>query len=76
MRLRRALGLFLCVATGLRAADLAGKIQHVLDSATGMKRGFLGLQIVNLGTGDVLFESNADHLFVPASNSKLFTTTC
>src|SRR5580704_6662253 len=74
MSLRRALCLFLCLVGGLGAADLAGKIQRVLDSATGLRRGFLGLQIVNLGTGDVLFESNEDHLFVPASNSKLFTT--
>lgn len=65
---------FLCLAGGLAAAELPGKIQRVLDGATGMRRGFLGLQIVNLETGAVLFESNAEHLFVPASNSKLFTT--
>lgn len=74
MSLRRALCVFLCVVHGLGAADLASKIQRVLDSADGLRSGFLGLQIINLKTGDVLFESNADHLFVPASNSKLFTT--
>jgi D-alanyl-D-alanine carboxypeptidase/D-alanyl-D-alanine-endopeptidase (penicillin-binding protein 4) len=74
MKLGRTLCIFLFLLGGLAAADLPGKIQRVLDGATGMRRGFVGLQIVNLGTGAVLFESNADHLFVPASNSKLFTT--
>ncbi len=74
MSLRGTLCSFLCLAGGLAAAELPGKIQRVLDGATGIRRGFLGLQIVNLGTGAVLFESNAEHLFVPASNSKLFTT--
>jgi D-alanyl-D-alanine carboxypeptidase/D-alanyl-D-alanine-endopeptidase (penicillin-binding protein 4) len=74
MSLRRTLCSFLCLLGGVAAADLPGKIQHVLDGATGMRRGFVGLQIVNLRTGAVLFESNADHLFVPASNTKLFTT--
>jgi D-alanyl-D-alanine carboxypeptidase/D-alanyl-D-alanine-endopeptidase (penicillin-binding protein 4) len=74
MSLRRTLCSFLCLLTALAAAELPEKIQRVLDGAAGMRRGFLGLQIVNLGTGAVLFESNADHLFVPASNSKLFTT--
>jgi D-alanyl-D-alanine carboxypeptidase/D-alanyl-D-alanine-endopeptidase (penicillin-binding protein 4) len=74
MSLRRTLCSFLCLLGGLAAAELPDKIQRVLDGATGMRRGFLGLQIVNLETGAVLFETNADHLFVPASNSKLFTT--
>jgi D-alanyl-D-alanine carboxypeptidase/D-alanyl-D-alanine-endopeptidase (penicillin-binding protein 4) len=74
MKLQRTLYIFLFLLGGLAAADLPGKIQRVLDGATGMRRGFVGLQIVNLGTGAVLFESNADHLFVPASNTKLFTT--
>jgi D-alanyl-D-alanine carboxypeptidase/D-alanyl-D-alanine-endopeptidase (penicillin-binding protein 4) len=73
MTLRRTLCAFLCVLGGLAAAELPDKIQRVLDGAS-LRRGFLGIQIVNLGTGAVVFESNADHLFVPASNSKLFTT--
>jgi serine-type D-Ala-D-Ala carboxypeptidase/endopeptidase (penicillin-binding protein 4) len=78
MRLQRAIALNFCLTAGLAASELAGelagKIQRTLDAATGLRRGYLGLQIVHLGTGEVLFESNADRLFVPASNSKLFTT--
>jgi len=73
MRLRGAICLVLCVLGGLRAASLPEKIQTVLDTATGLRRGYLGVEIVDLSTGTVVFASNADRLFVPASNSKLFT---
>jgi len=73
-KLRRTVFSFLCLLGALAAAELPVKIQRVLDGATGVRRGFLGLLIVNAATGDVLFESNQTHLFVPASNSKLFTT--
>jgi D-alanyl-D-alanine carboxypeptidase/D-alanyl-D-alanine-endopeptidase (penicillin-binding protein 4) len=35
---------------------------------------FLGIQITRLSDGKTLYARNADHLFVPASNTKLFTT--
>ena len=62
-----------CLASVLGAAELPAKIQEALDAATAIRRGLLGLQIVNLKSGEIVFESNSDRLFVPASNSKLFT---
>src|SRR5260370_66562 len=56
------------------SAGLPAKIQQVLDASIRVQRGFLGLAIVNLASGEVVFESNSSHLFVPASNTKLFTT--
>ena len=38
-------------------------------------RGFWGIEIVSLDTGKVLYSQNADKLFTPASNTKLFTTS-
>ena len=35
---------------------------------------FWGVKVVSLDTHQVLFQQNADKLFVPASNTKLFTT--
>jgi D-alanyl-D-alanine carboxypeptidase/D-alanyl-D-alanine-endopeptidase (penicillin-binding protein 4) len=58
----------------LAAAGLPSKIQQILDAATTIRRGFLGLEIVDLKSGEILFESNSERLFIPASNSKLFTT--
>jgi D-alanyl-D-alanine carboxypeptidase/D-alanyl-D-alanine-endopeptidase (penicillin-binding protein 4) len=37
-------------------------------------KGDWGLLIVDAQTGETLYEKNADHYFVPASNMKLFTT--
>ena len=56
------------------AGDLPSKIKKTLAGATQIRRGFLGIEIVDLVTGDTVFEINSDRLFVPASNAKLFTT--
>ena len=74
MNLLRTLALFWFLISALPAAGLPAKIQQVLDASTRVQRGFLGLAIVNLASGEVVFESNSSHLFVPASNTKLFTT--
>ena len=39
-----------------------------------VSRGFWGIEIVSLKDGSVLYSMNADKLFTPASNTKLFTT--
>ena len=39
-----------------------------------LARGFLGVEIVSLRTGKPIFSLNADKMFTPASNTKLFTT--
>jgi D-alanyl-D-alanine carboxypeptidase/D-alanyl-D-alanine-endopeptidase (penicillin-binding protein 4) len=69
----RRLSALLCLTGVLAAAELPAKIQRVLDAATAIRRGFLGVVISDLDSGKNLFESNADRLFVPASNAKLFT---
>jgi serine-type D-Ala-D-Ala carboxypeptidase/endopeptidase (penicillin-binding protein 4) len=39
-----------------------------------MATAFVGIRVVSLSDGRVLYERNQDHLFAPASNTKLFTT--
>jgi len=39
-----------------------------------LARGFWGIEITSLKTGKALFSLNADKMFTPASNTKLFTT--
>jgi D-alanyl-D-alanine carboxypeptidase len=56
-------------------ADLA-ELQSVLARTVAGTRApgaSWGVQVVSLKTGAVWFETNATRLFVPASNSKLFT---
>jgi D-alanyl-D-alanine carboxypeptidase/D-alanyl-D-alanine-endopeptidase (penicillin-binding protein 4) len=56
-----------------RNLDLDRRIEKILDRSDA-QRGSLGIQVVEVGTGEVLHEREADHLFIPASNVKMFTT--
>jgi serine-type D-Ala-D-Ala carboxypeptidase/endopeptidase (penicillin-binding protein 4) len=79
MRLTRFFpGIVLCLLlfTQLHAAShkpLDKRIAAVLAPAD-LARGFWGIEVVSLSTGKTLYAQNADKLFTPASNTKLFTT--
>ena len=47
---------------------------HELLADPDVARGFWGIEVVSVATGKTLYSSNADKLFTPASNTKLFTT--
>ena len=66
---RAAALMALFVATG-KCASLAEKIDRVLASS----KAFWGIEVVDLESGKTLYRWNADRFFVPASNTKLFTT--
>jgi D-alanyl-D-alanine carboxypeptidase/D-alanyl-D-alanine-endopeptidase (penicillin-binding protein 4) len=56
------------------AADLPSKLNQIIDSANALSHAFVGVQVVRLSDGRVLYARNSERLFVPASNMKLFTT--
>jgi len=58
----------------LAAADLGRAIRDLLDASPAARSAFWGIEIVDQESGKTVFELNADHFFVPASNAKLFTT--
>ncbi len=58
----------------VRAATLAERIEELIASSPAAKGAFWGIQAVDLAHGTLLVEKNADRFFVPASNTKLFTT--
>jgi serine-type D-Ala-D-Ala carboxypeptidase/endopeptidase (penicillin-binding protein 4) len=58
----------------LAAADLKSKLDDLVSSTPAVANAFVGMRVVSLIDGKVLYERNADRLFVPASNMKLFTT--
>src|SRR5579871_6686 len=60
---------WLALAVHLAAAPLGQEIARLLEG----ERGFWGIQIVDLNSGKTLYSLNADRLFTPASNTKLFT---
>lgn len=52
---------------------LGPHIDFILRQAEA-ERGFWGIEVVRLSDGKILYKKNEDHLFMPASNMKLFTT--
>jgi D-alanyl-D-alanine carboxypeptidase/D-alanyl-D-alanine-endopeptidase (penicillin-binding protein 4) len=53
------------------------KLHHRIESVLRQSeayRGFWGIELVRLPDGKLLYAQNSDHLFLPASNMKLFTT--
>jgi serine-type D-Ala-D-Ala carboxypeptidase/endopeptidase (penicillin-binding protein 4) len=71
-----AIVLCLFLAAQLQAAShdpVAKRIDAIL-SAPDLERGFWGIEVVALDNGKVLYSQNADKLFTPASNTKLFAT--
>jgi len=62
----------LWVAGRCLAADLPQAIDALMQ-ASPVARASVGIQVVDLKTGNALYSRNADRLFLPASNMKLFT---
>ena len=57
------------------ASLLEQRIEHELRTAAAIAPASVGIHIVQIGTGKTIFSLNADKLFVPASNTKLFSTS-
>ena len=58
---------------GHRRGSLDWRIDAILR-ASGAEHGFWGIEVAELPKGKILYRRNTDHLFLPASNLKLFTT--
>ncbi len=61
------------VQTARSEKTLAAQVEKILAEPD-IARGMWGIDVVSLSTGKVLYEQNAEKLFTPASNTKLFTT--
>lgn len=59
-------------SSGQTLFDLQAKIRQSLARPQ-LRRGSVGIKIVSLDTGKVVFEENAEKYFMPASNMKSFT---
>jgi len=71
----------LAVATGVAifvpfaaASDLSLRLDHLIESSAALSHAYVGMRVVRLSDGRVLYAHNSERLFVPASNMKLFTT--
>lgn len=66
--------LFLTLLQVSPAQSLRERVESALESSPAAKRAFWGMQVVDLTSGETMFQLNANRFFVPASNAKLFTT--
>src|SRR5579862_3204621 len=71
MRGLLALALIAPIAT---AADLAPRLDHIIETTPALSHAFVGMRVLRLSDGRLLYARNSERLFVPASNMKLFTT--
>jgi len=62
-----------CLTAVAQNKDLTKRVDAILSRAD-VARGFWGVEIEDLETGRVLYSRDADRLYTPASNAKLFTT--
>jgi D-alanyl-D-alanine carboxypeptidase/D-alanyl-D-alanine-endopeptidase (penicillin-binding protein 4) len=70
----KPVAMLLVAAMAGHAATLAERIYQVLDAASISRQAFWGIQVVDLSSGKTVYELNPERFFVPASNTKLFTT--
>ena len=78
----RAAVFCLLIACGLllpsaaRASSRRGSLAKAIDAtlqASPARRGFWGIEVARLSDGKILYARNTQHLFLPASNMKMFT---
>ncbi|MBZ5609232.1 MAG: D-alanyl-D-alanine carboxypeptidase/D-alanyl-D-alanine-endopeptidase [Acidobacteriia bacterium] len=72
--MRAVLLLCLMLAPLAWGADIQSKIGQLIAGSPALSGAFVGLEVLNLSDGKILYQLNSDHLFVPASNMKLFTS--
>jgi D-alanyl-D-alanine carboxypeptidase/D-alanyl-D-alanine-endopeptidase (penicillin-binding protein 4) len=66
--------LALALTASLAASDLSSRLDHIIENAPPLSHAFVGMRVVRLSDGHVLYAHDSERLFVPASNMKLFTT--
>lgn len=67
---------FLCLGVRGSAQDLASSLDQLIQKDPVARRSNLALRVVDLEDGTVLFDQGGDKLFTPASNLKIYTSSC
>lgn len=58
------------------AGTLAERLDEILDSHPTAKRTTVTLKVVDLASGETIYDRDGDRLQVPASNLKIYTSAC
>jgi D-alanyl-D-alanine carboxypeptidase/D-alanyl-D-alanine-endopeptidase (penicillin-binding protein 4) len=67
--------LLLALTFNLTAATLAERIDQLIAASPAARTAFWGIQVVDPASGKTIYELNPHSFFIPASNTKLFTTS-
>jgi D-alanyl-D-alanine carboxypeptidase/D-alanyl-D-alanine-endopeptidase (penicillin-binding protein 4) len=70
----RRLALLLFLALPVLSQSLATRVQRAIRNVPEARNAHWGISVVSLKTGRLVYGYNSTRLFVPASNTKLFTT--
>jgi D-alanyl-D-alanine carboxypeptidase/D-alanyl-D-alanine-endopeptidase (penicillin-binding protein 4) len=68
-----ALTLFLSGSASLHATDVKTRLDRLVSDSL-LQNAFIGLDVIDITSGDTIYQLNADRFFTPASNLKLFTS--
>lgn len=68
------LAVWLPATQGAGRRSLPVRIRAALSSSPAARTAYWGIEIADLASGKSLFRLNADHFYLPASNTKIFTT--
>ncbi len=66
--------LALLIPAAFAARPVAERVDSLIEGSQAAVQAFWGIRVVNLANGSVVYSKNEDHFFVPASNTKLFTS--
>jgi D-alanyl-D-alanine carboxypeptidase/D-alanyl-D-alanine-endopeptidase (penicillin-binding protein 4) len=69
-----ALAVFGSLGFELPAASLAESMERLFAESPAARTAYWGIEVVDLRTGRTLYQRNPTRFFIPASNTKLFTT--
>ena len=72
--MKRLVCVALVIPVAFAARPVAERIDSLIDGSRAAVQAFWGIRVVNLANGSVVYSKNEDHFFVPASNTKLFST--
>lgn len=71
----RTLAVVAAAVVSCSAADLGERIRKIIEETAEARQCFWGIRVTDAESGKVLYSYNEDKFFVPASNTKLFTTS-
>src|SRR6476620_8228668 len=66
--------ILMLVPTAFAEGPTANRIDALIKASPAASQAFWGIRVMDLTNGSIVLSKNENHFFVPASNTKLFST--